>query len=111
MTAQPRKSLPVTGVGPQVRLVSMGNEGMTIREASAGDFEVLVAAGLGAMNWGGEAKFTLEQFLGTPKLSHYIEGWPREDDFGVIAEADGIPTGAAWCRSFPATGAGESALR
>ncbi|MFB0840467.1 MULTISPECIES: hypothetical protein [unclassified Arthrobacter] len=91
--------------------MSMGNEGMTIREASAGDFEVLVAAGLGAMNWGGEAKFTLEQFLGTPKLSHYIEGWPREDDFGVIAEADGIPTGAAWCRSFPATGAGESALR
>lgn len=33
-------------------------------------------------------------------VHHYIAGWPRVDDFGVVAEDDG-PVGAAWARFFP----------
>jgi GNAT superfamily N-acetyltransferase len=36
--------------------------------------------------------------LSSPDLAHYITGWPREDDYGVIAEASGVPIGAAWLR-------------
>lgn len=80
---------------------------MFIREASAEDSGVLGAAGLEAMNWTGEARFTLEQFMSIPALSHYIEGWPRAGDFGVIAETvEGAPAGAAWCRLFAADDAG-----
>lgn len=31
---------------------------------------------------------------------HYVEDWPRPDDFGVVAEDDGAPVGAAWARFF-----------
>ena len=32
--------------------------------------------------------------------AHYIAGWPKEGDYGVVAEA-GRPLGAAWWRFFP----------
>lgn len=35
-----------------------------------------------------------------PNVAHYLAGWPQEADFGVIAEEDGVPVGAAWCRFF-----------
>jgi GNAT superfamily N-acetyltransferase len=39
--------------------------------------------------------------LGAPETRHYVEGWPRADDVGVVAEdADGAPVGAAWLRFF-----------
>lgn len=80
---------------------------MIIREATAEDLGVLRAAGLEAMNWNGEVRFTLEQFMSMPELSHYLEGWPRPGDFGAVAEtAEGTPVGAAWCRIFAADDAG-----
>jgi ribosomal protein S18 acetylase RimI-like enzyme len=85
----------------------MGNGAVIIREATAEDLNTLTVAGLEAMNWSGEARFTYEQFMNTPELSHYLEGWPRSGDFGVVAEtADGIPVGAAWCRIFAGEDAG-----
>jgi ribosomal protein S18 acetylase RimI-like enzyme len=90
-----------------VILMTMGTEAMIIREATAEDLGVLRAAGLEAMNWNGEARFTLEQFMSMPELSHYLEGWPRPGDFGVVAEApEGRPVGAAWCRIFAGDDAG-----
>nr|WP_246223734.1 N-acetyltransferase [Pseudarthrobacter psychrotolerans] len=87
--------------------MSMGPEAMIIREATAADLGVLSAAGLEAMNWTGEARFTYEQFMSTPELSHYLDGWPRAGDFGVVAEtAEGTPVGAAWCRTFAVDDAG-----
>jgi ribosomal protein S18 acetylase RimI-like enzyme len=85
----------------------MGYEEITIREATAEDLGVLRAAGLEAMNWTGEVRFTLEQSMSTPELSHYLDGWPRPGDFGVVAETtDGRHVGAAWCRIFTSEDAG-----
>jgi len=35
-----------------------------------------------------------------PNVALYLAGWPRAGDFGVIADDDGAPVGAAWCRAF-----------
>ncbi len=43
-----------------------------------------------------------EQILSSPDLAHYVTGWPRGGERGVIAEASGIPIGAAWLRLMPA---------
>jgi GNAT superfamily N-acetyltransferase len=37
--------------------------------------------------------------MATPELSHYVSGWPRPRDVGVIA-LDPEPIGAAWWRFF-----------
>lgn len=36
-----------------------------------------------------------------PELAHYVVGWPRPGDLGVVAEAQ-QPVGAAWLRFFSA---------
>jgi len=59
------------------------------------------------MNWSGHARFTREQVANNPELSHYLIGWPRQGDFGVVAETnEGAGVGAAWCRTFAAEDAG-----
>src|SRR3546814_19732508 len=46
---------------------------------------------------------SVEEVLAEPKLAHYVLGWPRAGDFGVVAsDDDGRLVGAAWCRSFTA---------
>ena len=40
--------------------------------------------------------------MSDPRTAHYIAGWPRDTDLGVIAEAGSQPAGAAWVRFFPA---------
>jgi len=40
---------------------------------------------------------TVQDVMGNPELAHYISGWPRPGDRGVIAEND-QPIGAAWMR-------------
>lgn len=37
-----------------------------------------------------------------PELGHYVAGWPRAGDLGVVAEVAGEPVGAAWWRYFDA---------
>jgi GNAT superfamily N-acetyltransferase len=39
----------------------------------------------------------VEELMASPEFAHYIAGWPRKGDFGVIAEAT-APVGAAWWR-------------
>jgi GNAT superfamily N-acetyltransferase len=43
---------------------------------------------------------TVDEVMAEPQLAHYVSGWPRPGDSGVIAE-DGGPVGAAWLRFFP----------
>jgi len=44
---------------------------------------------------------TRDELLADPDVRHYLEGWPRETDLGVIAtEQGGSPIGAAWLRQF-----------
>jgi GNAT superfamily N-acetyltransferase len=35
-----------------------------------------------------------------PMVAGHLTGWPRPGDFGVIAEVDRTPVGAAWARQF-----------
>ena len=47
----------------------------------------------------------LRDILHNPDIAHYVLGWPRAGDIGVVA-ADGDPVGAAWLRFFAPTDPG-----
>jgi GNAT superfamily N-acetyltransferase len=42
---------------------------------------------------------TAEQVMADPRYAMYLAGWPRQGDYGLVAEQDG-PVGAAWYRTF-----------
>src|SRR5882762_9403672 len=42
---------------------------------------------------------TAEQVMADPRYALYLAGWPRQGDYGLVAEEDG-PVGAAWYRTF-----------
>lgn len=78
-----------------------------VREATVEDTSTLWAACFEAANWRGSDQFTREQVMNNPEFSHYVAGWPRPGDFGVVAESGtGEGIGAAWCRAFAAEDAG-----
>ncbi|KUF15092.1 GNAT family N-acetyltransferase [Streptomyces silvensis] len=77
---------------------------MSVRPAVARDTDFLWRVLLEAYNWNGEQRFTAEQLAADPHAARYLAGWPRRDDFGVVAESDvGEPIGAAWARHLPAS--------
>jgi len=42
----------------------------------------------------------VESVLARPEVAHYVTGWAKPGDLGVVAE-DGLPVGAAWLRLLP----------
>jgi GNAT superfamily N-acetyltransferase len=42
---------------------------------------------------------TAGQVMADPRYAMYLTGWPRQGDYGLIAEQDG-PVGAAWYRTY-----------
>ena len=40
-----------------------------------------------------------DEVLVDPRYAMYLAGWPRQGDYGLIAEQDG-PLGAAWYRTY-----------
>jgi ribosomal protein S18 acetylase RimI-like enzyme len=72
----------------------------TIRPARADDRSFLETMLVEAANWNSERAFiSRAEVLARPDFAHYVEGWPRDGDVGVVAEdAHGEPVGAAWCR-------------
>ncbi|MFD5634773.1 GNAT family N-acetyltransferase [Streptomyces sp. NPDC127077] len=75
---------------------------MSFRPAVADDADFLWRILLEAYNWNGDQRFTAEQLAAEPHAARYLVGWPRRDDFGVIAQTDaGEPIGAAWARHLP----------
>ena len=42
---------------------------------------------------------TAEQVMANPRYAGYLAGWPRQGDYGLVAEQHG-PVGAAWYRTY-----------
>lgn len=74
----------------------------TFRLATAADRDFLERMLVVAADWRpGAAVRSVEDVLAEPSLAHYIAGWPRHGDLGVVTEdRRGEPVGAAWCRYF-----------
>jgi GNAT superfamily N-acetyltransferase len=84
-----------------------GGSGYTIRPAVASDAGFLADMLVEAVNWSTEWRpKSRDRILSAPDTAHYVAGWPRDTDLGVLAEADGQPVGAAWLRFRPATDPG-----
>jgi GNAT superfamily N-acetyltransferase len=75
----------------------------SIRPATSGDGAFMADMLVEAVNWSAEWKRqSRSRVLSPHRTAHYISGWPRDTDVGVIAEADGERIGAAWLRFHPA---------
>ncbi|MFG1645072.1 GNAT family N-acetyltransferase [Amycolatopsis sp. NPDC049252] len=76
---------------------------MNLREATREDGGFLADMLVEAVNWSPEWKRkSKRRVLAAPNTAHYVAGWPRPDDLGVVAEVDGESVGAAWLRFFAA---------
>ncbi|MCB2413829.1 GNAT family N-acetyltransferase [Demequina sp. TTPB684] len=53
---------------------------------------------LAAMNWRDEGHWTEDLVLERPEVAHYVTGWMRSGDWGVIMLDQEAPVGAAWWR-------------
>lgn len=74
-----------------------------IRRAVAGDLAFLEDMLVEAANAPARVRGRAET-LADPGIGHYIDGWPRETDLGLVAtEAGGRPIGAVWLRYFTGT--------
>ena len=81
----------------------MADSPWTIRRAVAEDGEFLADMLVEAVNWSAERKRrSRRRVLSAPGTAHYIAGWPRSTDLGVVAEVAGERIGAAWLRFLPA---------
>ena len=71
-----------------------------VRPAAAEDFTFLSTMLGEAAVWRPDKPTpTGDQVLADPRYALYLAGWPRQGDYGLVAEQDG-PVGAAWYRTF-----------
>lgn len=78
-----------------------------LRPVRPGDLPFLRTMLVEAALWRpGDERRSVEQTPGEPRLARYLERWGRAGDFGLVAEDEGEPIGAAWCRLFNAEEAG-----
>ena len=76
------------------------------RPAAAEDFTFLATMLGEAAVWRPDKPTpTADQVLADPRYALYLAGWPRQGDYGLVAEQDG-PVGAAWYRTFSAESPG-----
>ncbi len=74
---------------------------VVLRPAEARDADFIAEMLVAAAFWRPDGPCgSLAAVLGQPDLAHYVEGWPRLGDIGVIAAAGPDPVGAAWLRLF-----------
>jgi GNAT superfamily N-acetyltransferase len=72
-----------------------------VRSATADDAGFLLDMLVEAYNWSGGQRVTRLDVESNPQLRRYVAGWPRGQDFGLVAVAeDGAPVGAAWARTL-----------
>ncbi|MGC4816025.1 GNAT family N-acetyltransferase [Micromonospora sp. DT63] len=74
-----------------------------IRAATPADADFLVDILVEAVNWLPERDWPRERILADPALAHYVTGWMRPTDVGVVAvDPAHRPLGAAWFRHLSA---------
>ena len=80
----------------------------TVRAATSGDTAFIEEMLVEALNWDPQrARLRRDRAMAVPANRHYVEGWPRDSDAGVVAEDErGQPIGAAWFRLFDASDPG-----
>ena len=81
-------------------MTDAGSAAARLRPARADDMPFLEDMLLASMDWRGDGATTRERMLATPEIAHYVAGWPRGGDVGVVAEVHGDLVGAAWARLF-----------
>ena len=56
-----------------------------------------------AVHWSDGERPSRDETFARPEIAMLIDGWGRDGDWGLVAEAaDGTPIGAAWCRNWTA---------
>lgn len=74
---------------------------ITIRAAMADDAAFLEDMLVEAANWATSPAYSRAETLSDPAFAHYIDGWPRATDMGVVAvDENKRSVGAAWLRYF-----------
>ena len=76
------------------------SDGVTVRAATAGDADFLADMLVEAANWPSHVDRPRAEVLADPEIAHYVAGWPRDTDLGVVAVDGDRPVGAAWLRFF-----------
>ena len=79
---------------------------LSSRSASAADFPFLISMAVEAANWDGTRGTTAASLRQDAAVWHYVDGWPRDTDFGVVALDGDRPVGAAWARFLNGQDAG-----
>ena len=74
----------------------------SLRPAGPADAGFLADMLVEAVNWSPRWNQGRDSIFATPAIAHYLTGWPRDGDLGVVAEACAQPVGAAWLRFLPA---------
>ncbi|MGO1736454.1 MAG: GNAT family N-acetyltransferase [Leucobacter sp.] len=75
---------------------------LILRRAEASDAPFLTEMLVAAAFWRPDGpNGSVEEVLSQPELAHYITGWRRPDDLGVIALDEQQPIGAVWVRLLP----------
>lgn len=74
--------------------------GFVLRPALPTDAELLWRLTYEAVNWRGDDAVPPLRLRADPSLSHYVDGWMRPGDVGVVAVAAGEPVGSCWARVF-----------
>jgi GNAT superfamily N-acetyltransferase len=83
-----------------------------IRTATPADSGFLVDMLVQAVNWLPGRNWSREEILARPELAHYVAGWLRPGDFGVVAvDPADRPVGATWCRHLTAADPGYGYVR
>lgn len=84
---------------------STGHNGLvslTVRRAESSDADFLAEMLVAAAFWRSDGPSgSVTEVLSQPQLAHYVAGWPRAGDLGVIALEAHQAVGAAWVRLLP----------
>lgn len=85
-------------MSPERVLCAWDHVSMELRAMTAAD-DVMPFV-VEAMNWSGDRAWNAASVLADPAVAHYVTGWMREGDAGVIAVEGDARVGAAWWRHF-----------